>query len=86
MQNAEINQFKRLTTPGMNDGTREHRTNRSGGLAEKIGGNPRMIERAVFQDKSDFPLEIPINRQNNRVYFKGSKKDVPKENLCHQGN
>ena len=31
--------------------------------------NPRMIERAVFLDKSDFPLQIPIKNQNDRVYF-----------------
>ena len=40
-----------------------------------------MIERAVFQDESDFPLQIPLNNQNNCVYFKGQKNDVPNENL-----
>ena len=45
-----------------------------------------MIEHAVFQDESDFPLEIPMNNQNNRVYFKGKKSDVPDENLCHPTN
>ena len=45
-----------------------------------------MIERAVFQDESPFPLQIPINKQNNRVYFKGKKSDVPAKNLSHESN
>ena len=45
-----------------------------------------MIERTVFQDESDFPLQIPTNTQNNRVYYKGQKKDVPDKNLTHQTN
>lgn len=86
LDDSDINQFKRVTTPHMDDKARERRTVRAGNLGTKFGGNPRMIERAVFQDESDFPLEIPINRQNNRVYFKGQKKDVPRKNLCHEGN
>ena len=86
LNKSEINQFKRVKTPQMDDGARERRTVRAANLAEKFGGNPRMIERAVFQDESEFPLEIPINHQNNRVYYKGKKKDIPEKNLCHQGN
>ena len=40
-----------------------------------------MIEHAVFQDESDFPLQIPINSQNDSVYFKDQKKDVPEKNF-----
>ena len=36
--------------------------------------NPRMIGHAVFQGESDFPQQIPINNQNDHVYFKGWKK------------
>ena len=46
-------------------------TERAGCLLEKFKSNPRMIERAIFQDESDFLLQFPINIQNNRVYFKG---------------
>ena len=31
----------------------------------------------VFQDESDFRLQIAINSQNDRVYFKGQKEDIP---------
>jgi len=53
------------------------------GLLKKFKKNPCMIKRAVFQDESDFPLEIPLNSQNDRVYFKGQKEDVPAENLFY---
>ena len=80
------NQFKRLKTPQMNEATRKRRVDRASGLAEKFAKNPRMIERAVFQDESDFPLQVPLNSQNDRVYYKGKKKDVPDQNLFHETN
>ena len=40
-----------------------------------------MVERVVWQDEKDFPLDLPINAQNNRVYFKGKKCDVPDKNI-----
>ena len=70
----------------MNEGTKKRRVERADKLVEKFSQNPRMIERAVFQDECDFPLEVPINSQNDRVYFKGVKKDVPETNLCHKSN
>ena len=82
----KINQFKRVKTPQMNDATRNRRIQRAKFLLEKFQTNPRMIERAVFQDEGDFPLQVPLNIQNNRVYYKGKKKDVPDENLFHHSN
>ena len=75
------NEFKRSEAPKVDDGGRERRTNRVKSLSKKFDNNPRKIERAVFQDEKDFPLNTPINRQNNRVYFKGKKRDIPPENL-----
>jgi len=70
----------------MNDATRNRRIQRANFLLEKFQKNPRMIERAVFQDESDFRLQVPLNIQNNRVYYKGKKKDVPDKNLLHPAN
>ena len=70
----------------MNETTRTRRVERAACLHQKFTKNPQMIERAVFQDESDFPLKIPLNNQNDRVYFKGQKKDVPDENLFHSTN
>ena len=86
VERIEINQFKRVKTPQMNERTKTRRVERAAGLVEKFKNNPRMIERAVFQDESDFPLEIPLNSQNDRVYYKGQKRDVPDENLYHPTN
>ena len=86
VKRTKINQFKRVETPNMNNSTRQRRVDRAAGLVERFGNNPRMIEPGVFQDESNFPLQIPTNRQNNRVYFRGKKADVPIENLCHESN
>ena len=40
-----------------------------------------MIEKTVWQDEKDFTLDVPVNLQNNRVYGKGKKYNVPDENL-----
>ena len=55
-------------------------------LRKKFETNPQMIECAVFQDKSHFPLQISINSQNDCVYFKDQKEDVLDKNLSHQIN
>ena len=81
-----LRQFKRLKTPRMSETTRERRTIRAGKLADRFERNPRLIEKCVFQDEKHFTLEVPLNPQNDRVYYKGEKKDVPQENLCHQTN
>ena len=70
----------------MNESTRKRRVERAAGLAAKFQGNPRMIERAIFQDESDFPLQVPLNSQHDRGYHKGKKKNVPDENLFHPSN
>ena len=45
-----INQFKRMKTPHMNQGTRERRVFGASSLVEKFEKNPRMIEKTVWQD------------------------------------
>ena len=63
----------------MNEATQKRRVERPGCLLEKFKTNPLVTELAVFQDESDFPLETSINSQNDRVYIKGQKKDVPRQ-------
>ena len=45
-----------------------------------------MIEKTVWQDGKDFTLDVPVNLQNDRVYGKGTKSDVPDENLFGSTN
>ena len=80
------NQFKRMKALRMTEGTRERRTTRSRTLADGFEKNLRLIEKCVFQDEKDFTLKVPTNAQNNRVYCKGNKRDVPVKNLFHQTN
>ena len=39
------------------------------------------LPRLMFHDEKDFSFQVPTNRQNNRVYFNGPKKDVQPERL-----
>ena len=70
----------------MNDGCRNRRYARAIALAEKFERNTRMIEKTVWQDEKDFTLDVPVNLQNDRVYGKGKKSDVPDENLFASTN
>ena len=81
VKNRGINQFKRVKTPQMNNATRARRTSRARALAERYEKNSRMIEKTVWQDEKDFPLHVPVNSQNDRVYYRGRKAEVPDENL-----
>ena len=69
IKRRKINQFKRMKTPHMNNGTRDWRTIRSGNLAEHFHDNPRLVEKFAYQDEKDFTLEVPLNIQNDRVFF-----------------
>ena len=86
IKRRKINQFKRMKTPHMNNGTRDRSTVISRNLAERFDRNPRLVEKFAYQDEKDFTLKVPTNIQNNRVYFKGKKDQVPDENLFHQTN
>ena len=81
-----IKQFKRFKTPWMSNATWKRRVERTASLLEKIKTNLRIIERAAFQDEIDFPLQIPINIQNDCVCSKDQRKVVPEKNLSHQTN
>ena len=45
-----------------------------------------MIEKTVWQDERDFTLDVTVNLQNDWVYGKGKKFDVPDENLFASSN
>ena len=75
-----------MKSPHMNNGTRDRRTIRSGNSPERFDRNPKLVENFAYQDERDFMLEVSTNIQNNTVYFKGKKDQVPDENLFHQTN
>ena len=55
----------------MNAGTRKRRVDRALALADPYETNARMIAKTVWQDEKDFPLHVPVNTENDRVYHKG---------------
>ena len=59
--------YKRLSTPQMTTGCRKRRLERSASLAKRF--SEHSLRRLVFQDEKDFSLQVPTNRQNNRVYL-----------------
>ena len=71
--------YKRLKTPQMNSACRKRRAERAGKLLQRF--SIHSLPRLVFQDEKDFSLQVPTNRQNNRVYFNGPNKDVQPERL-----
>ena len=85
-----IKHLKRLKTPYINYATQKGHLEDAGCLLEKFEASPQMIERVIFQDEfkfeSEFLLQISINSQNDRVYFKGQKKMLLIKNLSHQTN
>ena len=70
----------------MSDGSRNRRYARTIALAEKFERNTRMSEKRIWQDENDFTHGVPVNLQNDRVYGKGKKYDVPDENLFASTN
>ena len=80
-----LRQFKRLKTPHMSNATKERRTSRAGELAKRFA-HKRSIEKCVWQDEKDFPLQVPTNPQNNRVYGSGKKEDISANRLSHHQN
>ena len=77
VKRKNINQFKRMKTRHMNNGTRDRRTIGLGNLAGHFDRNPRLVENSAYQDEKDLTLEVPTNIQNNRIYFKGKKDQIP---------
>ena len=86
VKRKNLRQFKRLKTPQMSEGTRKRRETRAGSLREKFESISRMIEKTVWHDEKDFTLEVPVNLQNDRVYRKGRKSDIPDKGLISSTN
>ena len=68
----------------MNSASRKRRAERARKLLQRF--SIHFLPRLVFQDEKNFSLQVPTNRQNNRVYFNGPKKDAQPERLYSEGN
>ena len=79
-----VKNFKRHQSVNLPPGVRERRLERSKKLLTRFP--MRKVKLMTFQDEKDFTLEVPTNRQNNRVYSRGKKSDINEERLYHEGN
>ena len=70
----------------MSEGNRNRKETRVGSLREGLESNIRMIEKTVWQDGKDCTLDVPVNLQNNRIYGKEKKADIPDKNLLSLTN
>ena len=48
--------------------------------------NTRMIKKTVWPDEKDCTFDVPVNLQNDRVYGKDKKPDIPDKNLSASTN
>ena len=70
----------------MSEETRNRRETRACSLRERFESNIRMMEKTVLQDEKYFTLEVPVNLQNDRLYDKGKKSNIPDEHLLSSTN
>ena len=70
----------------MSEETRNRRETRACSLRERSESNIRMMGKTVLQDERYFTLEVPVNLQNDRLYDKGKKSNIPDEHLLSSTN
>ena len=75
---------KRLITPQVGTTSRQRRVERSRRLHRTY--TDRDVAKMCFQDEKDFTLQVPSNRQNNRVNVIGKKSSIAPERLYHPAN
>ena len=80
IKRKEINQFKRVKTPQMNDATRGRQVECAASLADKFKTSPRMSEHAVFQDESVLKVWKNYRDHLKLKLFPAINRVHPKEN------
>ena len=74
-EKRKLKQFKHLKW------TQSRRETHACSLRERFESNIQVIRKTVWQNEKDFTVEVPINLQNDHVYGKGKKSDIPDETL-----
>ena len=75
---------KRIVTPQLTDGAVVRRFTRPRNLYSRY--DAERIKLLLWQDEKDFPIQVPSNRQNNRIFIRGRKSDVQPARLYHPAN
>ena len=84
LQKAGHKSLKRLTALQVADGAVQRRLERSRQLLTRFPF--WKVKKIIFTDEKDFTLQVPSNRQNNRLFTKGKKSEVAANRLYHPQN
>ena len=84
VKKKQYTSLKRISAPQVKDDARQRRVARAKDLFERF--SERDIPKLVWQDESNFTLQVATNRQNNRFYSKVPKHEVDPERLFFEGN
>ena len=84
VKKKQYTSLKRISAPQVKDDARQRRVARAKDLIERF--SERDIPKLVWQDESNFTLQVATNRQNNRFYSKVPKHEVDPERLFFEGN
>ena len=79
-----LKSVKKINTPQIEEGSRQRRILRSQSLLESF--NQDDVTLMCFEDEKDFTIQLPRNRQNDRLYTAGLKRDVNPDRLFHKSN
>jgi len=84
-KDLKLKSLMRLRELQRTEGSRLRRLQRARILLRRY---PRKQDskKMCFQDETDLTLEVPANRQNNRCYTKGLKRDISLERLVCTGS
>ena len=80
----KVKSVRRLLGVTIPPQTRLKRLTRAGALLQRFP--TWRVKKIAFQDEKDFTIEVPSNRQNNRIYIRGKKAEVHQSRLYHQAN
>ena len=84
LKRHRLHLLKRMRTSAVNANARHSRKTRSQVPYRRF--SVATVKKIIFTDEKDFTLEVPTNRQNDRVYAKGRKSDICPNRLYHHRN
>lgn len=75
---------RRIDVPQITEGAKLRRFKRSKNLYTRFKNEK--VKLLAWQDEKDFTLQVPKNRQNNRIFIRGIKNNVNPVRLYHPAN
>lgn len=80
----KLKSVKKVKTPQVKEDARERRRERCERLLNLY--DREAVKLMCFEDEKNFPLQLPSNSQNDRIYTAGVKLDVAEERLYRKNN